>query len=141
MLHVGIAGATRASGIAVPELVLGSEAVFCDLAQPFRLRAAAGRRRSGAPGRSAPGVPRRPGAADRHQRPRRRHRRRATSRRWRASASSAPPQLAGVPALEVRAVSNEIEEPDRGRWRFDDALAALAAAAPRLLEEIAAACV
>ena len=50
-------------------------------------------------------------------------------------------QLAGVPALEVRAVSNEIEEPDRGRWRFEDALAALAAAAPRLLEEVAAACV
>jgi predicted 5'-methylthioadenosine/S-adenosylhomocysteine nucleosidase len=50
-------------------------------------------------------------------------------------------QLAGVPALEVRAVSNEIEEPDRARWRFDDALAALAAATPRLLEEVAAACV
>jgi hypothetical protein len=36
----------------------------------------------------------------------------------------------------VRAVSNEIDEPDRGRWRFDDALAALAAALPRLLAEL-----
>jgi nucleoside phosphorylase len=45
-------------------------------------------------------------------------------------------ELAGVPALEVRAVSNEIDEPDRGRWRFDDALAALATALPRLLAEL-----
>jgi hypothetical protein len=36
----------------------------------------------------------------------------------------------------VRAVSNEIDEPDRGRWRFDDALAALATALPRLLAEL-----
>jgi futalosine hydrolase len=42
-------------------------------------------------------------------------------------------RLAGVPAVEVRAVSNEIDEPDRQRWRFDDALAALDAALPRLL--------
>jgi hypothetical protein len=44
--------------------------------------------------------------------------------------------LAGVPAVEVRAVSNEIDEPDRGRWRFDDALGALEAALPRLLAEL-----
>jgi futalosine hydrolase len=36
--------------------------------------------------------------------------------------------LAGVPAVELRAISNAIDEPDRGKWRFDDALAALAAA-------------
>jgi futalosine hydrolase len=45
-------------------------------------------------------------------------------------------ELAGVPALEVRAVSNEIDEPDRARWRFDDALAALAQALPLLLAEL-----
>jgi futalosine hydrolase len=45
-------------------------------------------------------------------------------------------ELAGIPALEVRAISNEIDEPDRARWRFDDALAALAAALPRLLAEL-----
>jgi nucleoside phosphorylase len=45
-------------------------------------------------------------------------------------------ELAGVPAVEVRAVSNEIDEPDRARWRFDDALAALEAALPRLLAEL-----
>ena len=43
-------------------------------------------------------------------------------------------QLAGVPALELRAISNELGEADRARWRIDEALAALAsaiAAAPR----------
>jgi futalosine hydrolase len=40
--------------------------------------------------------------------------------------------LAGVPAVELRAVSNAIDEPDRAKWRFDDALAALADALDRL---------
>ena len=44
--------------------------------------------------------------------------------------------LAGVPAVEVRAISNAVDEPDRGRWQFDDALAALAEAIPRLLAEL-----
>jgi futalosine hydrolase len=37
-------------------------------------------------------------------------------------------ELAGVPAVELRAVSNEVGEPDRARWRFDEALDALAEA-------------
>jgi nucleoside phosphorylase len=45
-------------------------------------------------------------------------------------------KLAGVPAVEVRAVSNEIDEPNRGRWRFDEALAALDAALPKLLSAL-----
>jgi nucleoside phosphorylase len=45
-------------------------------------------------------------------------------------------RLVGVPAVEVRAVSNAIDEPDRERWRFDDALAALDAALPRLLSAL-----
>ena len=40
---------------------------------------------------------------------------------------------AGVPALEVRAVSNTVGERDRALWRIDDALAALAASVPRLI--------
>ena len=40
--------------------------------------------------------------------------------------------IAGVPAVELRAVSNAIDEPDRAKWRFDDALAALADALERL---------
>src|SRR5919201_1114051 len=34
--------------------------------------------------------------------------------------------LAGVPAVELRAVSNAVDETDRSLWRFDDAFAALA---------------
>ena len=46
-------------------------------------------------------------------------------------------QLAGVPAIEVRAISNDIEEDDRARWHFDAAFAAITAATPRLVEEVA----
>ena len=41
--------------------------------------------------------------------------------------------LAGVPAVEVRVVSNEIGEPDRDLWRFDEAFAALEELLPRLV--------
>jgi nucleoside phosphorylase len=46
-------------------------------------------------------------------------------------------QLAGIPAIEVRAISNAVEEHDRALWRFDDAFAAIAAATPRLVAEFA----
>ena len=41
-------------------------------------------------------------------------------------------ELAGVPAVELRAISNSPDEADRALWRFDDAFAALAAALERL---------
>jgi nucleoside phosphorylase len=41
--------------------------------------------------------------------------------------------LAGVPAVELRAVSNRPSEVDRARWRFDDAFAALGDAVARVL--------
>ncbi len=44
--------------------------------------------------------------------------------------------LAGVPAVEVRVVSNAVGEPDRSRWRIAEAKAALAVALPRLVEEL-----
>jgi len=40
---------------------------------------------------------------------------------------------AGVPALELRAVSNAVGEPNRALWRIDDALAMLAASTPKLI--------
>ncbi len=46
--------------------------------------------------------------------------------------------LAGVPALEVRAVSNEIGEEDRSRWDVAGAVEALHAALPLLLTVLAA---
>jgi hypothetical protein len=41
-------------------------------------------------------------------------------------------ELAGVAAVELRAVSNSPDEADRARWRFDEAFAALAEALHRL---------
>jgi predicted 5'-methylthioadenosine/S-adenosylhomocysteine nucleosidase len=41
-------------------------------------------------------------------------------------------ELAGVPAVELRAISNSPDETDRALWRFDDAFAALADALQRL---------
>lgn len=41
--------------------------------------------------------------------------------------------LAGVPAIEVRAISNELSEGDRARWRIGRALEAISDALPRLL--------
>lgn len=41
--------------------------------------------------------------------------------------------IAGVPAIEVRVISNEIEEEDRARWHFDIALARLAELVPTLI--------
>lgn len=45
-------------------------------------------------------------------------------------------ELAGVAAIEVRVISNELGEPDRSRWEIDRALAALEDALPRLLEAV-----
>jgi nucleoside phosphorylase len=43
---------------------------------------------------------------------------------------------AGVPALEVRVVSNVVEEQDRARWMFTEAFGALHAVLPGLVEEV-----
>jgi futalosine hydrolase len=45
-------------------------------------------------------------------------------------------ELAGVPAVEVRVISNELGEPDRARWEIERGLAALADALPRLLDAV-----
>ena len=105
LLHVGIAGGR---GIAPPTLVLGSEAVYCDadlggdpatrvLPDPGCLAAL----REALPGA--------PVLADRDERAGSAARRRSSrSRRWRASPCCGRPPLAGVPAVELRAVSNEV---------------------------------
>jgi futalosine hydrolase len=40
--------------------------------------------------------------------------------------------LAGVPAVELRAISNSPDEPDRSKWRFEEAFELLGAALDRL---------
>ena len=44
---------------------------------------------------------------------------------------------AGIPALELRAVSNELSEGDRSRWRIGRALEALGDVLPRVLSALA----
>ena len=41
-------------------------------------------------------------------------------------------ELAGVPAVELRAISNSPDEDDRAKWRFDEAFELLGAALDRL---------
>lgn len=135
VLHIGVAGGR---GLEVGSLVIGSEAIYCDLAAAItvvdraeadeRLVAAAGAALEGAPilpiGTSAAvgGVARDLGVE--------------AMEGFGVLRAAA---LAGVPALEIRAISNEIGERDRSRWRIDDAIAALAAAVPGLLVAIASA--
>jgi futalosine hydrolase len=127
VLHVGIAGAR---GLDPLTLVLGSEALYCDAAGPLvparclpdpdllaRLR------------ETFPDAPVRPiGTSARvggaHG---------VDVEAMEGFAVLRACELAGVPAVEVRVVSNEIGEPDRALWRFDDAFALLAETLPRLV--------
>jgi predicted 5'-methylthioadenosine/S-adenosylhomocysteine nucleosidase len=45
-------------------------------------------------------------------------------------------ELAGVPAVELRAISNSPDEADRAKWRFDDAFAAVADAVALLADRL-----
>jgi futalosine hydrolase len=132
VLHVGIAGALRGCGIAAPELVIGSSAIYADLTTslaprevvtPPTLVAAAQRALAGARV-TAIGTSASVGGAG------------CDVEAMEGFAVLRAAQLAGVPAVEVRAVANEIEEADRSRWLFDDAFAAIAAATPPLIEEL-----
>jgi nucleoside phosphorylase len=46
-------------------------------------------------------------------------------------------ELAGVPAVEVRTISNRPADSDRGLWRIEDALARLGEIVPLLVDELA----
>ena len=137
VLHAGIAGARRASAVRPPQLVLGSASVYCDIAAEIPVL------RGAMPDPTLLAVARRV-LPDAHVLPI------GTSAAvdgshgvdveamegfgvLRACA------LAGVPALELRAVANEIEEEDRSRWHLADALEALAAALPALVRALSAA--
>jgi futalosine hydrolase len=130
VVHVGIAGSRT---LAPPALVLGSEAVYCDVIDP---------------GSTLPRVERaRPDTAllervraalpEAHLLPI------ATCGKVGAGSGFDVEamegfgvlracELARVPAVELRAISNSPDETDRTLWRKDDAFAALAAALQRL---------
>jgi futalosine hydrolase len=131
VLHIGIAGAR---GIEPPALVLGSESVYCDVIDPAstlprveriepnaaflaRVRAALPEARVlpiGTSGRVGGGTACEVEAMEGFG-------------VLRACA------LAGVPAVELRAISNAPDEADRGAWRFEEAFATLADAVGRVL--------
>ena len=131
VLHVGLAGARS---FAEPALVVGSEAVYCDTEHPLIVRRARPdellleRARSALPGARvcAIGTSARVGGTTG-----------CDVEAMEGFAVLRACELAGVPAVEVRAVANDVAEPDRARWRFDDALALLRAELPRLVEALA----
>src|SRR6476646_4216993 len=130
VVHVGIAGSQT---LEPPALVLGSEAVYCDVIDP---------------GSTLPRVERalpdgalleraRTALPEAHVLPI------ATSGKVGGGTAFDVEamegfgvlracELAGVPAVELRAISNSPDESDRARWRFDEAFAAFAAALRRL---------
>ena len=126
VLHIGLAGAR---GVPVGAVVVGSEAVYCDLSAEWPVvdRIEPDAALLGVAVRALPAAATHPihtsaavsGAGD--------------------PASQGPlvegmegfgvlraAALAGVPAVEVRVVSNELGEPDRARWEVDRALEILA---------------
>jgi futalosine hydrolase len=131
VLHVGIAGAR---GIEPPALVLGSESVYEDARGPLvpsRLEPDAAL--LAAARQALPDALVLPIGTSAHVG--------GTSacdvEAMEGFAVLRAAQLAGVPAVELRAVSNEIDEQDRSAWRFDDAFAALADAVRRLVGVLA----
>src|SRR6266487_3276699 len=115
LLHIGIAGAR--GGIDPPQLVIGSEAVYEDAAGGVlvkgRVRADAelleAARRVFPEAQVLPiGTSARVGGTSG-----------CDVEAMEGFAVLRAAELAGVPAIEVRAVSNAIDEPDRARWRVD----------------------
>jgi futalosine hydrolase len=138
VLHVGVAGAT---GLAAGTLVVGTESVYADIAAAIPVISRVepdpdlvARAKEALPEAVALPI--------------------ATSAAVRAPCGSEPQgpfveamegfavlracELAGVPALEVRAVSNAIGEDDRARWEIRRGLDALESAIPRLLAAFSA---
>lgn len=137
VLQVGIAGARA---LEAPTLVLGSEAIYCDIAGdvdamlPRVQRAEPDPELLAAARRALP---------EAHVLPIATCARVGGGTGWEVEGMEGfgvlrAAALAAVPAVELRAVSNLVDERDRARWRFDDALAALADAVRRLLAELEA---
>jgi futalosine hydrolase len=133
VLHIGVAGGR---GLEPGSLVIGERAVYCDLAAAFPLvdEVAADASLVAASRAVLPGAPvlaigtsARVGSIGVDVR----------VEAMEGFGVLRAAALAGVPALEVRAISNEIGEDDRGKWRLVEAIAALSLATPALVTAIA----
>jgi futalosine hydrolase len=130
VLHVGLAGS---HSFAEPELVVGSEAVYCDSGQSLVIRNVRPDDRLFAAVRAAVpsarvcpiGTSARVGGTSG-----------CDVEAMEGFAVLRACELAGVPAVEVRAVANAITEPDRRLWQFEEALALLREALPRLVRSL-----
>jgi futalosine hydrolase len=136
ILHIGIAGATA---LAPPALVLGSESIYCDVIDAASVLPRIERVMPDA----ALLANARRALPEAHVLPI------ATSARVGGGTAGEveamegfgvlrAAALAGVPAVELRSISNAVGEPDRALWRIDDALALLEAALPRVIEALRA---
>jgi len=127
VLHVGIAGARGLEPLA---LVLGSEALYCDATRPLVAATALpdadllSRLRAAFPDASVQPIGTSARVGGSHD---------VDVEAMEGFAVLRACELAGVPAVEVRVVSNEIGEPDRALWRFDEAFAVLGELLPRLV--------
>ena len=130
VVHVGIAGSRT---LEPPALVLGSEAVYCDVIDPGSTlpRVERARPDEALLDRARAALP------DAHVLPIATCGKVGGGTGFDVEAMEGfgvlrACELAGVPAVELRAISNSPDEADRTRWRFDDAFAALASALQRL---------
>ena len=139
ILHVGVAGARRHRALAPATIVVGTESRYCDLpasippewasrtvpASPILVQAVR---------RAVPHAVALPIGTSAHVG--------GTSgcdiEAMEGFGVLRAAQLAGVSAVEVRAISNVVEEPDRTRWHLDDAFAAITAITPQLVAGILA---
>lgn len=137
VLHVGVAGAREGSGISPLQFVIGSASRYSDLGVPERL----------APARVLPDPVLL--AAMQRALPDAAVREIGTSARvggttgcdveaMEGFAVLRAAALAGIPAIEVRVISNRIEEADRAKWQLEEAFAAITGITPMLVAEVIA---
>jgi len=132
VLHIGVAGGRD---LATGTIVIGAEAIYCDLSAAIRLvdRVPADPRLIAAAQQVIPGAQFLPIGTSA-----------AVGRTGREVAVEAmegfgvlrAAALAGVPAVEIRAISNQIGEPDRSRWQVTEAIDALSRETPALIAQI-----
>ncbi len=136
ILHVGIAGSRRVPPLVPPALVIGAESIYCDMdasnrwaprtVAPSGVLLEASQRVLPSAVMMTIGTSARVGGTSG-----------CDVEAMEGFAVLRAAQLAGIPAIEIRAIANEIAEPDRAQWHFDDAFAAIVAATPALVQEFA----